>query len=86
MSKKENKLLVEVIKPKEGLYSFNSLRYLLVLNYKDLLLVYLKAISRYNKAKIFSLSYTKFTLLNIYLKSNKFKLIKYLLYILFIVK
>ena len=57
-----------------------------LLNYKDLILVYLKAISRYNKAKIFSLSYTEFALLNIYLKSSKFKLIKYLLYILLIVK
>jgi len=70
--------IVEVIKSKKRLYLFNSLRKPLILNYKDFFLIYFKTVYRYNETKILCLYNTEFAFINIYLKSNKLKLIKYL--------
>ena len=69
MFKRRNKALVEVIESKKQLYPFNSLKGLLVSNYKDFLLIYFKTIYKYNETKILRLYNTKFAFIDIYLKS-----------------
>ena len=62
--------MVEVIEPQEGLYSFNSLWVLLVLDDLDLLRVDLNAVCANNKAKVLSSLDSKLTLLDICLKTR----------------
>jgi len=60
-----DKLVVEVIKAKEGLDSFYYIKGLPVINYLYLLRVNLNSFYSYNKPKVFYTFYPKLTFLNI---------------------
>jgi hypothetical protein len=60
-----DKLVVEVIKTKEGLDSFYYTRGLLVTDYLYLLRVNLNSFYSYNKPKVFYIFYPKLIFLNI---------------------
>ena len=60
-----DKLIVEVIKTKERLDPFYSIRGLLVIDYFNLLRVDLNPVYTYNKPKVLYIFYPKFVFLNI---------------------
>ena len=60
-----DKLIVEVIKTKERLNPFYSIRGLLVTDYFNLLRVDLNPVYTYNKPKVLYIFYPKFVFLNI---------------------
>jgi len=60
-----DKLVVEVIKAKEGLDSFYYIRGLLVIDYLYLLRVNLNSFYSYDKPKVFYTFYSKLAFLNI---------------------
>ena len=59
--------VVEVIKAKEGLDPFYSMRGFLVVNYFNLLKINLNSFYSNNKPKVLCIFYSKFIFLNIYL-------------------
>jgi hypothetical protein len=65
-----DKILVEVVKSKEGLYTFDSCRLFLVADCFDFFRVYFYTVSTYYKPKVLYTSNIELVLLDISLQSS----------------
>ena len=81
-----NKLLIKVIKAKEGLHAFYYTRLFPVINNLDLVLVNLYTLSANNKAQVLYIIYSKFIFLNVSLQACFLELYKDLLYMLLVLQ